>query len=276
MHEVGIMQGRLSLPPAARVQAFPWGSWDKEFTVAAHCGFAAIEWLFEAERFDQNPIWTDAGRDAIRRASEKSGVKVKSLCADYFMLHPFHGVSSAARAHSVGILCNLLHAAAAMGIQILLVPVLEAAELRDASDESTLFEALRDPLDVAARAGIRIGLETELPATRYRDLAERASHPSLGVYYDTGNAAAKGYDTAWDISQLDHLLFGIHLKDRPVGGASVPLGEGTADFDRFFPALCATGYEGPLIIQSTSGPDYIGIAKRHLARVNDGLRSANL
>lgn len=265
------MQGRLSPPPSGRTQTFPWTSWEAEFTRAKQCGFAAIEWLFEADGFDRNPVWTDAGRDALLAASGQSGVHVRSLCADYFMAHPFFRVSTDQQMRSVEILEKLIERAAAVGISTILIPVLEVAELRTRSEEVELLRCLERPLERAAARGVRIGLETELPAADYRRLVEGAAHAALGVYYDAGNAAAKGFDAAKDIATLGHLLCGVHLKDRTVGGSSVPLGEGAVDFDAVFTALVAARYAGPLVIQSTSGDDYLERARIHLAFVNDRL-----
>ena len=54
MNRVAIMQGRLS-PPASRIQAFPWDRWEQEFVYAQGLGIDGIEWLFEHERWDENP-----------------------------------------------------------------------------------------------------------------------------------------------------------------------------------------------------------------------------
>ena len=265
------MQGRLSPPPTGRTQSFHLTSWEAEFPRAKQCGFDAIEWLFEADRFERNPVWMDAGRDALLAASTQSGVRVRSLCADYFMAHPFFRVSTDEQTRSVEILEKLIERAAAAEISTILIPVLEVAELRTRSDEVELLRCLERPLDRAAARGIRIGLETELPAADYRRLVEGAGHAALAVYYDAGNAAAKGFDAAEDIATLGHLLCGVHLKDRTVGGPSVPLGQGAVEFDAVFSALAVARYAGPLVIQSTSGNDYLERARAHLAFVNERL-----
>lgn len=265
------MQGRLSPSPSGRTQTFPWTSWEAEFPRARHCGFDAIEWLFEADGFERNPLWTEGGRDALLHASTESAVRVRSVCAHYFMAHPFFRVSDEARSRSVAVLDVLIDAASATGISTILIPVLEVAELRTKSEEVELLQCLEDPLDRAAARGIRIGLETELPASEYRRLVEGARHAALGVYYDTGNAAAKGFDAAEDIATLGHLLCGVHLKDRTVGGPSVPLGNGAVDFDAVFSALSVARYTGPLVIESTSGDDYVEQARAHQTFVSERL-----
>jgi len=107
-----------------RLQAFPWKSWEEEFRHARACGFNTIEWLlFEADGYEQNPIWTDSGLEKIHRLIASSGVQVRTLCADYFMTHPFFRVLENDRAVTVAVLNNLIVQAAKVGIVIILLPV---------------------------------------------------------------------------------------------------------------------------------------------------------
>src|SRR6187549_3224184 len=88
---IGVMQGRLSPRPAGKLQEFPWHSYRDEFAKAARLGLHSIEWIFEAPRFEENPLWTEAGREEIRELVVQSGVHVQSVCADYFMVHRLAG-----------------------------------------------------------------------------------------------------------------------------------------------------------------------------------------
>ena len=268
---IGIMQGRLSPPVPGRLQAFPWSFWEQEFHHAPACGFDAIEWIFEADGYQQNPIWTAAGLERIRQQMITTGVQLHSLCADYFMAHPFFRVSGQERAQSVSVLNRLIVQAASVGIQTILVPVLEVAEIRTDAEKVQLLDSLCGPLSLAAAHGIRLGLETELPAPEYRALVERGDHPALGIYYDTGNAAARGYNIAADVYTLGTYLCSVHIKDRKRGGPSVLLGQGDADFVAFFRALAEVGYTGPLVLQTAFGEDYLGVARAHLKFVKDHL-----
>ena len=273
MNEIGIMQGRLSPPAERRLQAFPWNSWEEEFAHARACGFDAIEWLFEAEDYEQNPLWTDAGVDEIQRLADERGVAVRSVCADYFMSRPFFRVSESERLRSVNVLNNLVSRAAQLGIQVILVPVLEENELRNEKEKAQMLESLREPLELAAAHGIRLGLETELPAGEYLELIEQNEHQALGVYYDVGNAAAKGYDTAADVRVLSKHLYGVHIKDRKLNGPSVPLGRGDVNFSEFFTALAETRYPGPLVLQTAFGDDFLSIARTHLSFVRQHIEN---
>jgi len=274
MNEIGIMQGRLSPPHPDRLQAFPWSSWRDEFGRAASCGFDFIEWQFEADHYVDNPVWTTEGREEIQRQIGSAGIPVRSVCADYFMPHPFFRVSEKERDDSVSVLKTLIVRASEIGVDTILVPILETAEIRTDTERCRLLDALREPLSVAETRGVRLGMETELPRDEYLGLIEQGDNASLGVYYDVGNAGARGYDTAEDIRTLARRLFGVHVKDRKAGGPTVPLGEGDTKFDGFFHALAEIRYEGRFVLQTAFGAGYLGIARKHLDFVRDHITRA--
>jgi hexulose-6-phosphate isomerase len=255
------------------VQAFPWHSWGAEFELARTCGFDGLEWLFEADRYEENPIWTGTGQDHIRAVAARTGIRVLSICADYFMSHPFVRVTRTEVAQNVKILCQLIACAEAIGAPTVLIPVLEAAEVRSPSEVKALLDALEDPLTVAEARGITLGLETELPAAEFLGLLSSSESPACRAYYDTGNAAAKGFPIVQDVKTLGPYLCGIHLKDRRYGGGSVPLGTGAVDFDGVLKVLDATLYDGPMVLQAASGPAYLELAQQQAAFIRAAMGS---
>lgn len=258
------MQGRLSPRPSQGLQAFPWHTWAAEFDQASTLGLDGIEWLLPADRHAENPIRSDNGRDRIREVATATGVGVLSVCADYFMEHPFFRVSTAEQAESVSVLMTLVGEARAVGAATILVPVLETSEIRSERERDELVACLREPLALARSINLTLGIETELPADAFLALIEALNHDYARVYYDTGNAAAKGYDIAADARRLAPYLCGVHVKDRQLNGPSVLLGSGAADFPGFFDALGEAGYRGPIVLQSAFGADYLQDARTNL------------
>ena len=45
-------------------------------------------------------------------------------------------------------------------------------------------------------------------------------------------------------------LGSVHIKDRVLGGGTVPLGTGNTDFDACFRLIKATDFKGPYILQA--------------------------
>ena len=86
----------------------------------------------------------------------------------------------------------------------------------------------------------------------------------MTVNYDIGNSAALGYDISEEFACYGNRISDIHIKDRLLGGGSVVLGDGNADFLKFFEMLKKLNYQGPFIMQAYRDEDGIGIFKKQL------------
>jgi L-ribulose-5-phosphate 3-epimerase len=246
---IGVMQGRLSPRPAGKLQEFPWQSYAAEFPKAARLGFHSIEWIFEAARFEENPLWTEPGREEIRALIQQTGVRVQSVCADYFMVHRLAGESDAALARNRDVLAELIVAARAVGADRILVPLLETAAVDTPALKREVVASLRSAAPVAERYGVTLGLEMEIPGDEYAALIRSVGSARVRAYYDTGNSTAQGADIEADIVPLLPLLHAVHVKDRVRGGGSKPLGTGDANFQGFFPQLIRGGFRGDFVLQ---------------------------
>ena len=261
---LGIMQGRLS-SPGARPQSFPFDSWQTEFRRAQAYGFDLIEWLFVAADHDRNPIWTEAGLAAIRQCMTATGVSVASICADYFVDHPLLRVPEGERRRHLQVLNVLIERAGRLDAPVIVLPVLDAGELRDTTDDAILLESLIEPLGLAHSRGVTLALESNTPADRYLNLIRQAADPALSICFDTGNRVAQGLDIVADIHRLAPYVSEVHIKDRLLNGPNVPLGEGAAPLHAFFEAVTSGPYSGPFILETTVGDDYEYHAKRNLS-----------
>lgn len=271
--QLGIMQGRLS-PARARLQSFPWDSWQAEFDRARSYGFDLIEWVFDPVRYDENPIWTEAGLGQIRERMRGTGVSVATVCADYFVRHPLLRAAEPERNHHIEVLNALITRASQLGARVVVIPVLEAGEIQNTEEQVALLEYLRGPLTLARAVGVTLAVESNMPADRYLRFITQAGHPALGICFDTGNRTALRADIVTDIGRLAPHVCEVHIKDRLWGGPNVPLGDGAAPFDRFFSRLAVSGYSGPLILETTVLDDYAYHAKRNLEFVRSGLSRA--
>ena len=55
-HQLGIMQGRLTPPKGRGIQFFPFDYWENEFWMAKELELDEIEFIFDYDRYDQNPL----------------------------------------------------------------------------------------------------------------------------------------------------------------------------------------------------------------------------
>lgn len=271
MNRIGIMQGRLSPRPPGKLQAFPWQSWRAEFDRAARLGIDHIEWIFEAERAFENPVWSADGRRQILAASRESGVSVRSLCADYFMVRRLAGDGEGSVRENVAVLRELCAAAGELGAERILLPLLETSAVDTPALVAEVVESLRAVAPSAQRCGVVLGLEMEIRGTDYAALIERVGHESVRAYYDVGNSTAQGFDVGSDIVPLLPRLFAVHVKDRKRAGGSVPLGSGDANFEGFFRALAAAKFAGDFVLQHYFDAEPEASAAQALAFVRAGL-----
>ncbi|NMC49168.1 MAG: sugar phosphate isomerase/epimerase, partial [Desulfovibrio sp.] len=82
---IGFIQGRLSPLVDGRIQAFPWDDWRAEYPLAASLGLGLMEWTLDADRLDENPIMTPAGRREIAALSRRHDLALPSLTGDFAM-----------------------------------------------------------------------------------------------------------------------------------------------------------------------------------------------
>lgn len=267
---LGIMQGRLS-PARERPQSFPSDSWQEELARARSFGFELLEWLFTAAGYERNPIWSSEGVAIVRERVKASGLRVESICADYFVAHPLVRMPDPERSQHIQVLNALIARAAELGSRVIVVPALEEGDVYGPDDIAALAGALRGSLSLAKAEGVTLALESNMPADRYLELVSAA--PLLGICFDTGNRTAAGLDIVSDIAHLARHVRVVHIKDRLLGGPNVPLGTGAAPLDAFLAALVDAAYSGPVILETTVGENYAAHARRNLDFVRSRLAS---
>ncbi len=250
MHNVGIMQGRLSPPLEGKIQAFPIHVWRDEFAASRELGLGCIEWIYERENLELNPLrWPD-GASEIKGLSKRFDVRVSSVVADYFMHTRLFGPNEAEVAEAVTALDHLVEQCASTGIPIIEIPFVDNSALESDTDIEQALANISGALQRAAELGLKISLETSLPPARFAKMLEAANAPNLGVNYDMGNSASLGYDSIEEIALLGPQIMNVHIKDRLLGGTTVPLGAGNTDFAAVFGALRDIGYDGDFILQT--------------------------
>ena len=91
-----------------------------------------------------------------------------------------------------------------------------------------------------------------------RDLARfiaRLDPDLFGINYDMGNSAALGFNPHKEFAAYGQRVFNVHVKDRVLGGTTVPLGTGSVNFDAVFAALAQINYRGNFILQTARDAD---------------------
>ena len=261
---IGVMQGRLLPKYQGRYQAHPLGYWQEEFEIAQNIGLDCIEFILDYNDAGENPLLKDGGGEELLQITEKTGVSVKTICADYFMEAPLHSRDKKVAEESLEILVKLLDTSSQIGVTDIVIPCVDQSSL-DGVEENELFvKTINKMIPLIEKKRINLSLETDLAPQPFLQLLEKIDSKYVTVNYDIGNSASLGYDPIEELDAYGSRITDIHIKDRLLGGGPVTLGEGNANFDLFFNKLKEFGYQGPFIMQAYRDEEGVEIFKKQL------------
>jgi len=248
--EIGFMQGRLSPLVDGKIQAFPWDHWQDEFQFAYKHSFKIMEWTMDQDRLYENPIMSEEGRKAIEELTYKYEISIPSLTGDCFMQAPFYKVNERNREKLLKDLQNTITSCGLLGVEYIVFPLVDNGRLENLKQEESLIEGLALFDSEMHKYGIKIAFESDLSPDRLKDFISGFSSKNYGINYDIGNSAALGFDPEEEIEAYSDRILNVHIKDRLLGGTTVPLGSGNADIPKVLKKLNAINYNGNYILQT--------------------------
>jgi L-ribulose-5-phosphate 3-epimerase len=258
-----------------RIQAFPWSSWKNEFAIASAQGFRAMEWTLDYAQVRRNPLLTVTGRAEIREISRRWELRIPSLTGDCFMQAPFWKAVGSERAVLKNEFLAVAEACSAIGISIIVVPLVDHGRLDDDEQQDEFVSFMAAQTNFLRQKRLKIAVESDLPPRELARLFDRLDPGIFGINYDIGNSAALGYDPIEEISVYGNRIINIHVKDRTLGGTTVPLGMGHADFKVVFAQLARVGYRGNYMLQTARAADgdHLGVLLNYRAMTLEWLKS---
>ena len=263
-NKIGVIQGRLVPKYQGRYQAFPIGMWQDEFKVAQEYGLDLIEFILDFNDAEDNPLLKLGGIEDIVKVSQDTGVFVKSICADYFMEAPLHSSDDKVAEESFKILERLLEASKVLKITDIVIPCVDQSSLKTKEVVNRFVEQITKIIPKIERQNINLSLETDLAPQPFIELLDKLNSKKITVNYDIGNSAALGFDSDEELEAYGDRITDIHIKDRVLGGGPVTLGEGNANFKKFFTKLKEFNYRGPFIMQAYRDDEGVEIFKQQL------------
>lgn len=252
---IGFMQGRLSALVDGKIQAFPWNEWRQEFPRAKSLGLGRMEWTIDQERLCENPLMTEAGRGEILRLSLQNAIEIPSLTGDCFMQAPFWKAVGQAQEALATDLDLVLASSAALGIEFVVIPLVDNGKIETAEQEEILLRRLLDRSASLLRQRVKIVFESDLRPAELARFIVKLPAESFGINYDIGNSAALGYDCSEEIAAYAPRILNVHVKDRLRGGKTVPLGTGAAELAKAIRQIESSGYSGQYILQTARAAD---------------------
>jgi hexulose-6-phosphate isomerase len=263
-NEIGIMQGRLSPRIDGKIQAYPASTWQKEFEIAQEIGYAAIEWIVE-KPVETNALMTDSGKAEIKKVISSTGVRIDYVCADIFMQQPLVRMTEEAKSQNKDYLIKILKNAKEVGALGVEIPFVDNSSIKNDKEKQEFIDAMQGSFKLAKDLDLKISLETDLSPFAFRELLEAVGLDFVQANYDIGNSASLGFDPKEELEAYGQRILNVHVKDRKLGGTTVPLGTGSADIQGVFQKLNEIGYAGGITMQAARGENDIDIAKEQLS-----------
>ena len=144
-----------------------------------------------------------------RRTDRKSsncraatGSKTASLTGDCFMQAPFWKADGETQKSLVDDLDLVLASCSTLGIEFVVIPLVDNGRIESAAQTETLLRVLLDRAASLSKQGVKIVFESDLPPAPLAQFIDKFPREVFGINYDSGNSAALGYDSAEEISGL--------------------------------------------------------------------------
>ena len=263
-NKIGVMQGRLLPKYNNRFQAHPLGYWQEEFPLAQKLGLDCIEFILDFNDISLNPLMSEEGLKEIKELVRQTNVSVDTICADYFMEFPLHSTEEKIVSKCKKVLSQLLNASLELGVTDIIIPCVDQSSIIEKDKRNRLIKRIKEILPTIEEVKINLALETDLAPSSFVNLIDSIDSEFIKVNYDIGNSASFGFEITDELSAYGDLISDIHIKDRPLGGSSVFLGKGEADFDLFFKTLEKYSYKGPFIMQAYRDDEGLKIFEQQL------------
>ena len=250
--KIGFVQGRLSPMINNRIQQFPLDSWQNEFALASKLDIKLIEWTIDTYKFLENPLVKLKGREEINKTAEKNSILIPSVTCDYFMeTPPWKNDLTIVKKRIITILKGMRN----IGSKILVVPLVDNSSLTTSNSIEVVKSLFTDLIPEISENRLQIAFECDLNPEKLSDFIGKFDRNYFGVNYDIGNSSSLGFDPIEEFKAYGSRIINVHVKDRKLNGATVPLGDGDANFQKIFRLLYETNYQGNLILQTARSKD---------------------
>jgi hexulose-6-phosphate isomerase len=267
-NEIGIMQGRLSPRIDGKIQAYPANTWQKEFEIAQEIGYAAIEWIVE-NPVEINALMTESGKAEIKKVIASTGVRIDYVCADIFMQQPLVRMTKDTKSQNKEYLAMILKNAKEVGAIGVEIPFVDNSSIKNDKEIEEFIESMQEAFKLAKELDMKISLETDLPPLKFKELLEQIGLEFVQANYDIGNSASLGFDPEEELEAYGTRILNVHVKDRKLGGTTVPLGTGNANINLVLQKIQEFDYKGGLTMQAARGENDVETAKDQLNYVRN-------
>lgn len=266
-NKIGFIQGRLVDQVDGKIQAFPEKAWREEFPTAQRIGMELIEWTLDDHLLASNPFCTTDGQAEIKTLSKFFSLGMDSVTGDCFMQAPFWKSTGSEQSHLLSKLDLVIDSCATLSVKYIVIPLVDNGGLENNQQKNDLNKYLLQRRNKLIDCGVHVAFESDLPPDKLRDFISDYPADSFGINYDIGNSASLGYDPEIEMQAYSQRITNVHIKDRKLGGSTVPLGTGNAKIRDVLEGLKDVNYSGNFILQTARDVDgnHVLALERNLA-----------
>ena len=243
------MQGRLSPIVDGKIQTFPVNNWENEIKEASNIGFNLMEWTLDYDGLLKNPLMTKHGNYRITRLCNEFKIQIKSVTADCFMQKPFWKLSDDELFYHKKIFLKVVHACSSLGINIIVVPLVDNGSITNSNELKIFSEFISSNSELFLASKIKIAIESDFEPKKLAKFTNNFDSRIFGINYDTGNSAGLGFYPEDEFNAYHERIINIHFKDRVLGGATVPFGQGDTNFILLIKLINEINYDKNFILQ---------------------------
>jgi len=195
---------------------------------------------------------------AIRDRGVELGIRIPSVCLGAFN-NDSSLIDASGKAGAIELVERTLDFSQALGANLMLLCSYVKSNPDTEFKKTNMIRVVEEILPYAAERDVLIALESPLAADELKEVVETINSDQVGVYFDTGNAVANGYDPVEEIEALNKDIFAVHIKDsHSLQLSGLHLGDGDVDFGGSIAALKRVEYDDWLMIE-TPGDDEAAI-----------------
>jgi hexulose-6-phosphate isomerase len=132
----------------------------------------------------------------------------------------------------------------------LVIPLVDNSSLSNIRYKTSVINFFEKMNSKIVQNNIKICFESDFSPQNLAVFINEFPDKNYGINYDIGNSASLGYLPQEEFEMYGNRIINVHVKDRLLHGKSVPLGEGSADFESVFKCLKSIDYNGNYILQT--------------------------
>jgi hexulose-6-phosphate isomerase len=246
-NRIGFIQGRLSELVNNRIQLFPVKSWKAELKEASRNEIRTLEWTIDSETITENPLILPESIPEVIENINYFNIRIPSVTCDYFMEKPPWQESAR---DLEDILTKIMIGMRLLNSTKLVIPLVDNSSLSENRYKTSIINFFEQMNPKIIENNIQICFESDFSPKNLADFIDEFPSYNYGINYDIGNSASLGYLPHEEFEMYGNRIINVHVKDRLLHGKSVPLGEGSADFETVFKCLKSIKYDGNYILQT--------------------------